>query len=365
VSEPTFEVPASDAPSLEPLLQERSPGTGPGLLLSVIVPARNEEGCIGVCLGSLTAQSEDIFELGREWEILLVDDGSTDRTRTIAQSFGGVTILEAAKLEQGWTGKTNACWTGAQAARGEWLLFTDADTVHEPGNLRRAIHEAERAKVGMLSYSPRQMVSGFWQSALMPLVFSELALAYPPDKVSNPESRLAAANGQFLLVSRAGYKAIGGHAAVAESILEDVDLAYLAKRRKIGLKFRYAADALSTRMYRSFGQMFEGWTKNLALLFNNCIATAAWKLLDLALLAGLPLLALAFWHQPISRWALLLLWVRTLWRYYSRVAKSNFSALDCGISVFSLPLFALLLYRSWFHHTILRRVVWKGRQYPG
>ena len=111
----------------------------------------------------------------------------------------------------------------------------------------------------------------------MPLVFCELALAYPPEKVSNPESTLAAANGQFILVKREAYFAAGGHAAVAESVLEDVALARRIKRRKAGLRFRYAPDALSTRMYRSFGQMYEGWTKNLALLFGNSLALAAWR----------------------------------------------------------------------------------------
>ena len=103
----------------------------------------------------------------------------------------------------------------------------------------------------MLSYSPRQIVSGLAQRSLMPLVFCELALAYPPAKVSDPNQRIAAANGQFLLVEREAYRRIGGHASVADQVLEDVELAFLAKRRKVGLRFRYAEDAVSTRMYRT------------------------------------------------------------------------------------------------------------------
>src|SRR5208337_1984932 len=122
---------------------------------------------------------------------------STDRTSEIAHGFAGVTVLQATRLEPGWTGKNNAMWTAAQRARGRWLLFTDADTVHEPGDLRQAMHEAVRHKAGMLSYSPRQIVKGFAQRSLMPLVFCELALAYPPAKVSDPAQRIAAANGQF------------------------------------------------------------------------------------------------------------------------------------------------------------------------
>ena len=109
------------------------------------------------------SQSEDIFELGKDWELVVVDDHSTDRTAEIARSFPGVTVLEADRLEKGWTGKNNAIWTAARKARGRWLLFTDADTIHEPGDLRHAMHEAERHKAGMLSYSPRQIVSGLMQ----------------------------------------------------------------------------------------------------------------------------------------------------------------------------------------------------------
>lgn len=333
------------------------------LKLSVIVPARNEEDCIGACLRSLVAQADPLFALGADWELLLVDDGSTDRTREIAAEIPGVAILDPQPLRKGWTGKANAAWSAAKCARGEWLLFTDADTIHEPGDLVRALHEAEKAKVGMLSYSPRQMVTGFWGRAVMPLVFCELALAYPPAKVSDPATRIAAANGQFVLVGRDAYFQVGGHEAVADSVLEDVDLAYLIKRRKLGLRFRYAPDALSARMYRTFSQMYEGWTKNLARLFGNTLAMAAWRVLDILLLIGLPVLFFGFYRPTLLWWAILLIWLRTLWRFYWRVAKSNFPAVDCALSILGLPLFAVLLYRSWFHHTLLKQVTWKGRSY--
>lgn len=344
------------------------------LELTVIVPARNEEDCLRACLESLVAQSEESLLLGRDWELVVVDDHSTDRTGEIARSFVGVQVLEAAKLEPGWTGKSNAIWTAARRAKGRWLLFTDADTVHEPGNLHRAIHEATRHKVGMLSYSPRQLVSGLAQRTLMPLIFSELALAYPPARVSDPDARIAAANGQFLLVEREAYRRLGGHRAVADRVLEDVELAFLAKRRRVGLRFRYADDAVATRMYRTTKAMVEGWTKNLALLFANSLSLAMWRALDIALLVGLPLLTVMLWNARFAAhslqwlgagWLLLLLWVRNLFRFYGRVAKSNFSFLDCALSPLGLPLFVVLLYRSWFQHRILRRVSWKGRTYAG
>jgi glycosyltransferase involved in cell wall biosynthesis len=344
------------------------------LELTVIVPARNEEACLRACLQSLVGQSEDGFELGRDWELIVVDDDSADGTAEIARGFAGVTVLKAGKLEKGWTGKANAIWTAARRARGKWLLFTDADTVHEPGDLRRAMHEAARHKVGMLSYSPRQMVSGLAQRTLMPLVFCELALAYPPAKVSDENQRIAAANGQFLLVEREAYRRIGGHPAVRDRVLEDVELAFLAKRRKVGLRFRYADDAVATRMYRSTRAMIEGWTKNLALLFNNALALSAWRALDIVLILGLPVLTLELWNARFAAhsmqwlgagWVLALLWVRTLVRFYARVAKSNFPFADCALAPLGLPLFVVLLYRSWFQHRILKQVSWKGRVYPG
>jgi glycosyltransferase involved in cell wall biosynthesis len=362
--------PAQELPDLPQGLPGRSgavfaqpePEPAELLELTVIIPARNEEDCLAACLQSLVSQSEEVFLLGREWELVVVDDHSTDRTAEIAHSFAGVTVVEAAKLEKGWTGKNNAIWTAARRARGRWLLFTDADTMHE----------AVRHKAGVLSYSPRQIVSGIWQRSLMPLVFCELALAYPPAKVSDPAERIAAANGQFLLVEREAYRRLGGHAAVAEKVLEDVELAFLAKRRKVGLRFRYADDAVSTRMYRSTAAMIEGWTKNLALLFNNCLALALWRMIDIALLVALPVLALWLWNAHFTAhslewlgagWVLALLWVRNLFRFYGRVAKSNFPLLDCALAPLGLPLFVWLLCRSWFQHRILKRVSWKGRSY--
>jgi glycosyltransferase involved in cell wall biosynthesis len=334
-----------------------------GMRLSVIVPARNEADVLRPCLESLLAQSEAGFAVGEDWELLLVDDGSTDATRSIALSLSSLTVLDPDPLKPGWTGKANAVWTAARKARGEWLLFTDADTIHTPGNLERAIHEAQHGQVVMLSYSPRQMVSGFWQRALMPLIFSELALTFPPQKVSDPSSRVAAANGQFLMIQRAAYFQVGGHQAVAGSLLEDVDLAFLLKRRKFPIRFRYAPDALSTRMYRSFDAMMEGWTKNLARLFSYPVMMAAWKALDLFLILGLPLLVWHFFALPVPRYALAAVWLRVLWRFYARVAKSNFPPSDCALSVFALPLFCLLLVSSWWQHTVRSEVAWKGRAY--
>jgi glycosyltransferase involved in cell wall biosynthesis len=344
----------------------------PQFALSVIIPARNEERSLPACLASLLSQSEPGFALGEHWELILVNDASTDRTREISAEAAvpqnGVTLIDAPPLDLtsrgGFTGKNNACWAGAQTAHGRYLLFTDADTIHNTNDLTRALQEINRHKAALLSYSPRQIVTGFWQHAVMPLVFSELASVYPSSEVNDPVRNLAAANGQFLLIEQYAYFAVGGHRAVGKEILEDVALARNVKHSKRTIRFRYAADALSAQMYRSTSEMMEGWTKNLALLFPKPIALALWRILDLLLFVGLPILALGiFWLAPWQRWALLLIWIRTLWRFYRRVARSNFPAIDVAISILGVPLFVYLLLRSVINHRLRKSVAWKGRSY--
>jgi len=344
----------------------------PDLEVSVIIPARNEKRSLPTCLASLLRQSEPGFLLGKQWELIIINDDSTDKTREIAAeaaaTHDGVILLDAPPLDLsnrgGFTGKSNACWTGAQAARGRYLLFTDADTIHETNDISRSLREAERHKAVLLSYSPSQIVTGFWQHAVMPLIFSELASVYPSKEVNDPVRSLAAANGQFLLVERDAYFSVGGHRAIGKEILEDVALAHNIKRSSRIIRFRYAPEAVSTQMYRTTSEMIEGWTKNLALLFPKPIALALWRILDIALFVVLPALALGiFWLVPWQRSVLLLIWVRTLWRFYSRVARSNFPAVDVAISILGVPVFVYMLIRSVIDHRIKKKVAWKGRSY--
>lgn len=328
---------------------------------SVIVPARNEEASLGTCLESLVSQN------GVEFEIIVVDDHSTDRTREIAASFAAAPgsdlfVVEAGPLPVGWTGKNNAIITGLNHARGEWLLFTDADTVHLPGSLARALEEAREHQVDMLSYSPEQIAVTFWEMSVLPVVFAELARQYPPSKVGDPNSPAAAANGQYILVKREAYDAVGGHAAIAGEILEDVALARAFKAARKKIRFRYAADAVRTRMYRNWRQLRDGWTKNLALLFPKPDRLAATTLL--------------WWAVPFANLLLPLFVPAILRRHWwlvpgglvfahnaGSMRRANFDLVMEFLGVlFGMPVFAYLLLRSKRAHA-RGKVGWKGRIY--
>ena len=362
--------------------------------VSIIVPARNEEACLDTCLQSLVAQT------GIAFEIIVVDDASTDRTAEIAHSFSNknvgeipaaspevstnrvepalqgshpacsspdgmkarpsVTVISAPPLPDNWTGKNNAMSTGAKIAKGKWLLFTDADTVHKPGSLARALAEAEQHGAALLSYSPEQEVHGFWEKAVMPVIFAELAATYPPTKVNDPASPIAAANGQYLLISRDAYDAVGGHTKIANDLLEDVAMAHLVKSSGRKIFFRYGGDAVRTRMYRSFAQMKEGWTKNLALLFKHPVRRALmlvelWAFAWIAFALGLAAIVSGYWRVLYCLLPFTFL--------YGRIARGGFRP---GINLVALavgmPVAAYLLLSS----ASLRKnggLVWKGRRY--
>jgi glycosyltransferase involved in cell wall biosynthesis len=322
--------------------------------VSVIIPARNEEACLGACIESLIAQTRVSFE------IIVVDDHSTDRTREIAVSFPGVRVIEAGPLPDGWTGKNNAVVSGARAACGKWLLFTDADTVHLPGSLARALAEARENGADMLSYSPEQIAVGFWEMATLPVVFAELARQYPPKKVSDSASPIAAANGQYILIRREAYDAVGGHAAIAGEILEDVALARAAKASGRKIRFRYGADEVRTRMYRNFRQLREGWTKNLALLFPK----SGWLAARIMLLWLIPWAALAMETSGGARqawWGMF--FVGGILYDAMRLGRANFDfVMQLLGTLFGMPMFAYLLLRSKRAHS-KGTVPWKGRTY--
>jgi glycosyltransferase involved in cell wall biosynthesis len=327
--------------------------------VDVIIPARNEKDCLGRCLQSLVAQQ------GISFQITVVDDGSTDRTRAIAESFPGVRVLVATEPKPGVMGKCNALIIGAAGAKAQWLLFTDADTFHYPGSLAASVREAESRKVELLSYSPEQEATTWWELAVMPVVFAELVRTYPTERVNNPADPTVAANGQYILVQRAVYESLGGHTAVASKLLEDVELARIFKASGHAIWFRHGAGLVRTRMYRSFRAMCDGWTKNLALLFRRPLALALLRgfeflLIVLSLAAGIILFVLgdrrgAFFPLVFAFLAYLI--------FISRIREAHFTWKANLMAFIGLPIFVSLLVRSHIHSNVRGELTWKGRTY--
>lgn len=328
-------------------------------LVSIIVPARNEEDVIGDCLGSLSKQQDVAFE------IILVDDGSTDRTGEIARSVPGLDVIPARPLPNGWTGKNNACWTGAIWAKGEWLLFTDADTIHEPHALRTALNDAAESQAQMVSFSPKQILGSIWEMMVMPVIFAELARQYPPVKVRDPNSRIAAANGQFLLVEAKTYRELGGHEFVRNDILEDVALAKRFKSSGKKIFFDYGGDVVRTRMYRSLKQLIEGWTKNLALLFPRSLLKSISNSAELIILLCAAITVYDAIADPIHRH--LAVSMITLVAVYSRLVvlaqRAHFGWWPSLLAPLGRLFFIILLLRSYIQSKVKKRIQWKGREY--
>ncbi len=332
---------------------------GPETSVQIVVPARDEEECIGRCLESLVHQP------GIGFSITVVDDGSSDRTRAIAESFAGVRVISAPDPAPGVTGKSNALIHGAQGATSKWLLFTDADTFHYPGSLARAVAEAEQRGVDLLSYSPEQETGTWAERALMPVVFADLVRTYPPERVNNPNDPTVAANGQYLLVRRAVYESLGGHKAIAHKIVEDIELARLFKASHHLIWFRHGTGLVRTRMYRTFRAMIAGWTKNLALLFHRPLLLAAARAVEFLAIPALVLaglISLVRGDRPTGLLVLVsgLLFARSFQR---RIRRAHFSDPANLAAFFGLPLFTWLLLRSWWYVRVRGAVTWKGRTY--
>ena len=327
--------------------------------VDVIIPARNEEDCLGRCLQSLLAQQ------GISFQIKVVDDASTDRTRSIAESFPGVRVLSAGELRPGMTGKVNALVTGAAGSTADWLLFTDADTFHYPGSLVASVREAEDRKVDLFSYSPEQETASWWELAVMPLVFADLVRTYSLESVSDPADATVAANGQYILVRRDVYEAIGGHSVLPLNVLEDIELAKLFKVSGHRIWFGHGAGMVRTRMYRTFSAMWEGWSKGLAILFRRPVLLAARRALEfvaIPLLLTVGLVTMA--QQHVGRGAVLfvigaLFYLTFLWR----IRQAHFPWKANLMAFIGLPIYVSLLLRSHLHFNRRGELTWKGRKY--
>lgn len=230
-------------------------------LVSIVVPMRNEEKNTRRCIGSLLSQNYPNFE------IIAIDDRSKDNTLNILKELAcrhnNLQVIEGNPVPKDWIGKSYALWQGVKQAKGHWLLFIDADTASEPYMLTSVIKYVDENKIDMLSISPFQILETFWERVIQPVVLSSIYYAFPYKQINDPKSKIAAANGQFILIRKSVYKAIGGHLAIKNSIVEDVALANLVKGRGYRLYFVRGKRLMKTRMYTNFSEIWEGWTKNL------------------------------------------------------------------------------------------------------
>lgn len=233
-----------------------------GRLVSVIIPARNESATIATVVGSILATTYSPLEL------LVVDDRSTDDTAAIVQRMADsrVRLIRGDELPEGWYGKPWACLQGYRAASGDLLLFTDADTRHEPRLLAHAVGALVQERAGLVTVSPRQRCVTFWERVVMPQIWFLLALRYHPAAVNRAtRPRDVIANGQFILTSREAYEKAGTHAAVRHEVAEDLALAQAFLRNGQKLHFAFAERLMETRMYQGLSHLIEGWSKNIYL----------------------------------------------------------------------------------------------------
>jgi chlorobactene glucosyltransferase len=234
-----------------------------GPLVSIIIPARNEARNIARCVkGALATQYAPI-------EVIVVDDRSSDDTAEIVEpaTGGRLKLVRGAELPAGWFGKQWAMIQGYRTARGDVLLFTDADTKHEPELLPRAMAALEAERADLLSVLPRQEMRTFWEKLIQPHVFLALQARVGDLRRVN-RTRIAwnaIANGQFILTPRASYEAVGTHEAVKNTVADDVMLAQAYVRAGKDLFLIHAPQFMTTRMYGSLREIIEGWSKNLAL----------------------------------------------------------------------------------------------------
>lgn len=331
--------------------------------ISAIVPARNEESVIAACVESLARQPE----IG---EILVVDDQSTDGTAAILGQLAAhvpqLRVLQAGPVPAGWVGKNHAISLGAAQARGGWLLFTDADSVHLEGSAARALELAQEWDAALVSFSPEQVTETWWEKALIPYIYCRLAARFSYKEVNNPDSPAAAANGQYMLMRRDAYEAIGGHASVAAEILEDVAIARRVKSAGYRIWFGSGNSIVRVRMYRSFGAMWEGWRKNLYPLMGGSPAAMAGELLSSVPWVPFFLLLLFvpsgyLWHVLAALGLLLLLGRHAA--YAAMLARNQYPVSRILYYVPAVLLYGGVLVGSWRTHG-RGRVTWKGREYP-
>jgi len=332
--------------------------------VSLLVPARNEARNIEACARGLLNQDYPDFE------VIILDDESTDGTGEILQRIAvedaRLRVIHGQPLPAGWLGKNWACQQLSQAASGDYLLFTDADTRHDPSMLRDAIAAARATNADLLSGMPHQEVKTWSEQLLVPLIawsfmaFIPIALA---ERVR--AAFLSVSIGQFLLFRISAYTAIQGHASVRDKVVEDFELARNIKKAGLQWRFVDATSRIHCRMYHNFREVFDGLSKNLFVVFGNIFFFAlAWSALVISFLEPqlILLLALLGVLLPIKLVLLsilaigqaILLWGLTDLRFGFPIKQAALYPITIVVSVF-------IGLRSMVAHTFKRGVTWKGR----
>ncbi len=215
--------------------------------IAVIIPARNEAANIGRAAASLVKLRYPTFS------VTVVDDHSQDDTALQARSAGAAVLQLESEPPPGWTGKCNACDQGARRASADWLLFTDADTFHQPDSLAAAVAYAETHALDALSLLLHQECVGLWDRAILPLAYQQYFAGFRSEK--------PIFNGQYILIRRAVYERSGGFGAVRGRVMEDVALAELLTQHGYRTALLNGEQAAGVRMYATFGALWRGMTK--------------------------------------------------------------------------------------------------------
>lgn len=335
--------------------------------VSILVPARNEARSIETCVRSLCTQSYPKFE------VIVLNDHSTDETGDILlrlqSEFPMLRTMSGKNLPRGWVGKCWACFQLSQAAKGELLLFTDADTVHSPDALRRAVRSLEETRADMLSLVPYQTLGSFWEQVIVPLVHFLIMCLLPMRMIwKSRNTAFSFANGQFILFRRAMYEQIGGHEAVKSNIVEDVWFVKAVKRAGGKVMVFNGVDAVRCRMYHGFMEAFRGFSKNLfaGLGYNPyamiavCVVMFLWFLM--------PILFVLY-AILIGEFSLELFWlplVQIFLAVFMRLAiaiKFRLNFLYSFVHGLSVAMFIAIALNSMRWVYFSGGAEWKGRQY--
>lgn len=360
--------------SRRPRLGPPDPALARSGLVSILIPARDEERGIGRCVAGALAQGAPALE------VIVLDDGSTDGTAAILAAVADprLRVVQGRPLPPGWVGKCNACQQLGEAARGEWLLFLDADTAPQPELVAALLTHAERRGLDLVTVFPFLELGTFWERAVLPPFLALIAALYPFERFEQPDVRPdeVLANGQCILVRRAAYQAVGGHGAVRDEVLEDVRLAQAIRRAGYRVGGGEALAYLRVRMYTSGREVAAGLTKNAAAGYRSGGARSGWAATRLALMAFGPLwllgagLALALGGAGATGWAVAGLGLVTLgvglglWgALYRRLY--GLSPLYGLVWPLGLLAYLLIALGGMWRVRSGRGVEWKGRRYAG